>query len=290
MIEAKILCDSVGAESPRLTTFQLRYPRFIHSEFLTHRMFSRNSSSSRATVTKSLLDEVRSSNRVTPSYFGKNQKGMRAEHELTDDELYECKRSWVAAAFDAAYWAEKMLNNNCHKQIVNRLLEPYTHINVICTGVESAYLNFFGLRLDKTAQPEMKLLAEAMWQQWNERKPAIFHFGVWHLPLITPDDYDRSGGIEIETAKKISVGRCAHVSYGTDLLPIEKAIRLHDFLLTNRHFSPFEHQATPDVEYWNNNNDFGWRNSDQHGNLTGWKQYRKQLPNENIAPLPVEYQ
>ena len=47
-ISAEIVADSVNEHGNRITTMLLTYPRFIHGEVLTHRMFSRNSASSRA--------------------------------------------------------------------------------------------------------------------------------------------------------------------------------------------------------------------------------------------------
>ena len=44
---AEVLLDSVNPTGQRLTTFVLRFPRFVLSEFNTYRMFSRNASSSR---------------------------------------------------------------------------------------------------------------------------------------------------------------------------------------------------------------------------------------------------
>ena len=42
-----------------LWTFELTYPRYIHSEFMTHRVFSRNASSSRAIPVKRMIEQVR---------------------------------------------------------------------------------------------------------------------------------------------------------------------------------------------------------------------------------------
>jgi thymidylate synthase ThyX len=45
-ISAKIIADSVSSDTnQRIITMELEYPRFIHSEFMTHRVFSRNAAS-----------------------------------------------------------------------------------------------------------------------------------------------------------------------------------------------------------------------------------------------------
>ena len=47
-IKVEIVADSINQQGDRLTSLVLTYPRIIHAEMMTHRMFSRNASSSRA--------------------------------------------------------------------------------------------------------------------------------------------------------------------------------------------------------------------------------------------------
>ena len=79
--DAKIILDSVGPNDARLTTFELTYPRMVHAELMTHRMFSRNSASSRAIPTEKLLARIEE-DPVLPVWWGKNQSGMQAREEL----------------------------------------------------------------------------------------------------------------------------------------------------------------------------------------------------------------
>lgn len=288
MIEAQIICDSIAKDAPRLTTFRLRYPKFIHGEFMTHRVFSRNASSSRAVKVEKNIEEVETSY-AAPVWWGKEQKGMTSGEELKPTgydfggSLEHAQRLWEDAAQDAARNARWLNKIHLHKSIVNRVLEPFLHINVIATSCEEGLLNFFGLRLSRYAQPEMRVLAEKMWSAWQESKPRLLEYGWWHLPLVTDEEYSELWPDtpdvmdEKALAVKVSVGRCAHVSYGTALLSIEKAIILHDRLLENRHFSPFEHQAkpSPDTTKW--------------GNFPFWAQYRKMFLGENLTPLPEGY-
>ena len=58
MIKSEIVADSLAPSGVRLTTFVLTYPRFIHAEFMTHRMFSRNASSSRAIPVRKSIEMV----------------------------------------------------------------------------------------------------------------------------------------------------------------------------------------------------------------------------------------
>src|ERR1700743_2471111 len=109
-ITAKIIAASIGEHAPRLTTLQLRYPKFIHGEFMTHRVFSRNASSSRAIPTERLLAEVRSDiERAAPVFWGKNQKGMQAIEELAPAKLDAAKILWINAAMKAADYADQLI-------------------------------------------------------------------------------------------------------------------------------------------------------------------------------------
>lgn len=313
MIEAKVICDSVNAQGDRLTTFKLRYPKFIHGEMMTHRVFSRNASSSRAIPTAKLLEEVRSDAlRAAPVFWGKNQPGMQAAEELSDEADHNeisdrtwANLRWRDAALAAAEIAEDMLELGVHKQIVNRLLEPFSHINVVCTATE--YANFFGLRLDKAAQPEMRALALAMWREYEGSDATLRKPGEWHLPFLdqfdderayrrscssaSPEKVDRDHMIDL--CRKVSTARCARVSYTTHEDPTRKPTFEEDLALYDRllgaqplHASPAEHQATPDWPTEDAN--YPWQYKSQHGNFVGWRQHRKMIAGEAVAPMPKE--
>lgn len=335
MISAEVIADSIGEKSPRLTTFKLRYPKFIHGEFMTHRAFSRNASSSRAVPVSKNLEEVRSDElRAGPLYWGAEQKGMQSGAELDDE--FDCVGGvimrdkplppagrfgsttpypgrtqkalaeiyWRYAVLDAAQKAENLHVLGAHKSIVNRILEPFLHINVVMTSCEPGLLNFFGLRLDKAAQPEMRMLAEAMWRAWNKSLAIKLATGEWHLPFVEPSDFDtRIARIELgEQLKRISVARCARVSYESFTTrkrsSVEEDMQLYARLVEQRHYSPFEHQATPDqwicerykMIYGPSDYDGEWEAPRLHGNLPGWRQYRKHLADEDQAHLPEGYE
>lgn len=317
MIEAKVICDSISPDGNRLTTMQLRYPKFIHGEFMTHRVFSRNASSSRAVPTAKLLEEVRSDElRAVPVFWGKNQAGMQDAGELDNiasigtlvsgascTALEAAKRAWANAARDAADTAEYLASIGAHKQIVNRIIEPFTHINVVVTATE--WDNFFGLRLHKDADPTMQALAVAMWKVYNASVPKLLASGQWHLPYLRAEDdlgYDvrvnseGAGEFAIDHYIKISVARCARVSY-TSYETGKPSTVGEDLVLYNRllsaqplHASPAEHQATPDTEGFSTRKGiYEWYQPQEHGNFHGWRQYRKMLKGENCAPLPETF-
>lgn len=272
MIEAKIIADSVSESGKRITTMQVKFHRFILPEFNTHRVFSRNFSSSRAIPTKKLLEQVRN-DPAMPVHWGANQAGMQAERELEGDALKNAQFSWRRAAESAASMAEIMADLGAHKQIVNRIIEPYIWANGIVTSTE--WENWFELRAHPDAQPEIHELALRMQDAMSASTPRLLKVGEWHLPYIT-DEEREDEFYQIEANKssnmlaKISAARCCRVSYlkhdGT------KADVNEDLFLFQRlagaeplHASPLEHQATPSTY----NERHLW------GNLFGWTQYRK---------------
>ena len=78
MISVKVIADSISAHTKqRITTLELEYPRFIHAELMTHRVFSRNSSSSRAIPIQTMINHIKATTAI-PIHWGKNQSGMQA--------------------------------------------------------------------------------------------------------------------------------------------------------------------------------------------------------------------
>lgn len=291
-ISAKIIADSVSQEGVRLTTMLLRYPRFIHAELMTHRVFSRNASSSRAIPVERLIKDVQD-DPAMPIHWGKNQKGMQADKEndalvfkqyaYTSGSLpgVTPKAAWLQARDEAIVFARAFAEAGYHKQVVNRILEPFAHINVVVTSVHWA--NFYGLRYHKDAQPEIRALAEAMYNAQLASQPTELGINEWHLPFISGEELS-DPHLSIDDLIKMSVARCARTSFLTHDLQIpdpQKDIALHDRLLVERpvHASPAEHQAKPDTRI----GAVQWRHPHLHGNLTGWIQYRKKIPNENIS-------
>lgn len=323
-IQAIIIADSISENSPRLTTFQLRYPRFIHAEELTHRILettpellfceaipdglmydqdlSRNASSSRAIPVKRMIEDLRR-DPALPIYWGSNKPGMQAGEELTGAALAQVKSEWILAMNRAIDSAKFMMDCGLHKQIANRILEPWAHINVVVTATE--WENFFALRSHPDAQPEIKMLSDMMQEALANSTPTELKPGEWHMPYIQEMDHDLiylyskvnritrdepSAEELLELAKLVSTARCARVSYLThDGRPtsVEEDVELARKLIVAQplHASPAEHQATPDTIYSNPHNDpmVHYENLELHGNFDGWIQHRKLLPNECIS-------
>lgn len=261
MINSKIILDSVNLYGNRLTSYVLTYPRLILAEFNTHRVFSRNSASSRAIPVNKIINSV-IENPFVPNYWGKNQKGMQANEELNLEISLKCDEKWLEARDNAVNSAKKLLELGVHKQIANRLLEPFYYITTIITATD--FENFFSLRAHKDAQPEFKVLAEKMLEDYNQSMPKFLQNDEWHMPF-TSENFDCTEAQKL----KIATARCARVSYLNfeGIIDYEKDYELHDDLLISGHLSPFEHCAKPKKGRW--------------GNFNGWLQYRKIFKGEN---------
>lgn len=257
---ARVLLDSVSPAGVRLATLEVTFPRFVLSEFNTHRTFSRNSASSRAVPTNKLLEKV-ANTPVLPLEWGRNKAGMSADDVLTREEEERAKAIWLSARDCAVKHARELAELKVHKQELNRILEPFLWHTVIVTSTE--WDNFFTLRCAPTAQPEIREAAMRMRAALDASTPRPVAYGEWHLPLVQDDERT----LDIETHKKISAARCARVSYLTHggTREIEKDIELHDRLKRERHLSPFEHVATPahDARFY--------------ANVRGWHQMRREI-------------
>ena len=289
-IQAKIIADSKSSYSRRLTTFQLLYPRFVHGEFMTHRKLSRNASSSRATPIKTLIANIKADTAM-PIHWGAHQKGMQADLECNapvhmpynSEATWPLSRehAWMEARDRAIDVAEAYDAAGYHKQVVNRILEPFSHISVIATA--SSWDNFFHLRADPDAQPEIRVLAETMLKEMIASKPTLLKPNEWHLPYVTAHELNTMSNDQLV---KISVARCARVSYLThdgETPELAKDLELYDRLVgsTPLHASPAEHQAMFDtVDIFDLEPKYGqpaWG-----GNFgPGFIQYRKLLSGEN---------
>lgn len=314
MITADIILDSISPANKRLTTWVLTYPRFVHAEVMTHRVFSRNASSSRAIPITKLLEAVKT-NPAMPVWWGKNQSGMQANEQLDDTKqdffrsyeiknedglitakmsgmsaLKAAKLDWLDARDQAVVSVRKLMEVGLHKQIANRVIEPWTHITVILSGTE--FENFFSLRAHKDAQPEFQELANIMLEKYNVSTPQNVDYDKWHIPFGDKLDDNRimateawkketdgmafglSGDIQNylnDFRLKIATARCARVSYlnfeGKD--DYESDIALADRLASSGHWSPFEHCATPLTS------DHLSSGMVSPSNFVGWVQYRK---------------
>ncbi len=304
--EAKVLADSVSPAGHRLTTLEATFPRFILAEFNTHRVFSRNSASSRAIpVAKQLrrvLDEP-----YVPVEFGSNQPGMQAGPPLTGSAREAAETEWLRARDAAVRHVLGLITSpqevaghpdlhacldavggslknppaewlNVHKQVANRLLEPFMWHTVIVSA--TTWDNFWNLRCHPDAQPEIQLIATKMREALDGSQPEALGEGKWHLPLIKESDLVEAASLD--ELVKISIGRCARVSYLTHAgtRDLSADVALYDRLLESGHMSPMEHAARPMTRA-------ELERSQWCGNFEGWVSHRKLIPSEE-NPLAAQ--
>lgn len=264
--KATVIADS-SAFNSRLTTMVVTFHRYVLSEFNTHRMFSRNGASSRAIPVQKMIEKARVSN-VEPLEWGQNQTGMQAWKELTGEHLAYAQQAWNIARARAIDVAEAMVDANLHKQIVNRILEPFLPITMVVTGDQRAYANFFSQRCHPMAAPEIKALAYRMQEAFITSVPKELNSGGLHLPFYRRELAD----VPVIDCVKACVARCARVSYDNHdgTTSVEADLSLYEKLVSASppHLSPMEHVAEVNTSLLN---------IDTGNFCKPWYQHRKKL-------------
>jgi thymidylate synthase ThyX len=271
--QARVIEDSISEDGNRLTTLEVVFHRFVLAEFNTHRLFSRNSASSRAIPFRKQVNRVLEHPAV-PVAWPAEQRGMVGGDEI--DNAAWAEQEWLAARDKAVASAERLAKLGVHKSVVNRLLEPFMWHTVIVTATD--WDGFWHQRCHAHAQPEIHVAADAMLEAYNNSTPRLLVAGQWHMPYIEDEDYDAvfayRGDADLGGAagllRQVSAARCARVSYLTHdgVRSIEKDLELYRRLVERAggenpdpiHYSPLEHVATP--------------GRGDKGNFTGWDQLR----------------
>jgi hypothetical protein len=269
---AEVLADSISPHGARITTFRLRFPRFLLAQFNTHRAISKSARSSRAVPVEKMIAEVES-DPVFPIEWGANGRGMQAASEIHADRKDEARSAWWCARNDALKWARRLSACGVHKQVANRPLEPFMWADVVATATTPGWINYFALRCHEATQPEHRYLAVMMARAYRDSTPAVLQSFQWHMPFVTPAEHERLALLRDAQPDLIraSVARCARVSYrmhdgGEARIPADLALAAD--LERDGHWSPFEHQARPNRI----------RAEERSGNFVGWVQHRQELP------------
>lgn len=315
-ISVKTILRSRNATAPNkvLSTLLLRYPRFIHAEFMTHRCMSRNAASSRAIPVKKMIDDILLDTAM-PIHWGAAQKGMQADRECDNEITFmaprqkfagngdseirwqewrftEPARAWLEARDRAVEIARAFEAAGYHKQVINRLLEPFMHITVLVSSTE--WDNFLELRDHKDAEPHIQMLAREIRKCLEDESTVqTLEPDQWHLPFVS--EWEKSeivkeatgatwqepwGDAERLALVKLAVARCASTSYKTTDgfdMTLERAEGIYDKLHTKPfHASPFEHVAQAD-DRGGNVQISEWDHPWEHGNFVGFRQLRRQL-------------
>lgn len=305
MFKAKVVLDSIGPNDKRLISVEATYPRFIHSELLTHRDRERNSASSRAiswrkarkddgnmngkvaydfdgiALTENCMMGMIISDPVIPIYLGKEQVGMQSGEELSGADREETVKDIIEMRDFCLKVCDRMAKRGLHKSIVNRYVEPWMWITVLMTATE--WKNFFRLRCHPDAEKHFQKIAGMIRDEIEKSVPQRLKAGEWHLPYINDEDWlynnfhELDGESITDKMKLVSAGRCARLSYLThdgrrDLREDSKLaqrliVRTDDVI----HASPLGHvgEASDDPLL-------------RSGPFRGWKQFRKEFANENV--------
>lgn len=291
MICSKIIGDSINPVETRLTSVIFKYPRWMHSELMTHRVFSRNAASSRAIPFERMVRDLRY-DPACPVYWGTEQRGMQPAQEVNAPN--SCREMWLLARdrmIDDAECIRRVFN--LHKGTLNRIIEPWAWMTVLVTGSQWGFSNFFSLRAHKDAMPEFQALAYPFLEQYLDHKPAQLDWGQWHIP-----EFGEMESLHEVAMLQVATARCARLSYltfdGKHDISADKDI--HKKLMTSGHWSPFEHcaQAIDDQHYgafteypWSNFDMYsedGWPGGtywDRNLKPSCWGQYRKLFKDEN---------
>lgn len=276
-----------------LHTLLLRYPRCIHSEFLTHKALSKNAASSRAIPVDKLIRDVEE-NPFVPLVWSRNQKGMQGIDDFSPEEVEVFRKEWLEDRDYAVKSARRRAAQGLHKQVVNRHLEPFAHITVLASGTADGWNNLLWLRDHHAAEPHFQNLAKEIGRSLDDglKNVQVLEPGQWHLPFITDDERrDAYNGpsqtLSIESLKMLSVARCASTSYktvdGFDMT-MDRAKSIYDGLLSmdRVHASPFEHVAQANFLIAGRVPQPSKGQNNLSGNFApGWTQLRKTLPGEN---------
>lgn len=277
IITAKVIEDSVHPDTgSRLTTFLICYPKFIHGDFMTHRAFARNASSSRAEPSAKRREAIRK-HMAIPVAWGENKPGMQAGAALPAWITALCQAVWILTGHVALLASATLDRLHVHKQVVNRIVEPWSHITVVVTSTDEGYANFYALRDHEAADPTIQVLARRMLEVHADSVPRKLAFGQMHLPFVTDEERET---LPLVNQIQISVARCARTSYNTfdgrSSLPKDIALVCRLLDAKPMHASPTEHQASALLP---------GKRCGCFGPSSGWQQYRKTLIGESVRDL-----
>lgn len=287
-IRAAVLAKSI-ANGITITTFLIDFPRFILAELNTHRAVSKNGASSRAIPVAQQIERVKN-NPVVPIHFGLNQAGMSADTEVDENTKNKGVYEWLFNANRSVVGAQILQGMGVHKQVVNRIMEPYSFMRMVVTATE--WDNFFWLRLHKDADPHIAELARVMLHAYQQTPAVVLTEDCWHTPFFAQGFWspivENAHGITAQEAIEHSMSCCAQTSYRKLDMSTEKTEAIVERLFNGErvHASPSEHIAKP-IEFTHCNPFIEATHIDSQDNLwsnnfKGWYQYRQGI-NNNVC-------
>lgn len=235
-ITAKVICDTLppGPETERLTTFVCTVPKFLLQELNTHRTLCKNAASSRAIPVMKMKEKAT----YTPRFWPQNVKGMQAGPSVDEDTARVARGLWDSARKNALDTAEQLAALGIHKEVTNRILEPFLMVPWIVTGTKTWLNYFFNLRCVSGADNAMGYLAYLMAKEYLNSVPSP---GLHHRPFFTEEDALLSENEQI----LVLAARAARISYANfeGKRDTQDDLRLGNDLWSSGHLSPFDHYA-----------------------------------------------
>jgi|SRR5690606_8116950 len=310
----KVVEDTLAPNKRRGISLEMSYPRFIHSEVLTHRDRARNSSSSRAIPWPVMCSKIRD-DAVVPLAWVREQKGMMGGLALTGEDAEKATKIWLKLRDNAVYGAQELADLGIHKSLCNRVTEPWMWITTIMTATQ--WKHFLLLRAHPEAEQHFQHLGRLIINAIKASKPKKLKEGEWHLPYVVEEDYDECRKYAItasrysaktcqlinkhyengnEILKMISVARCARVSIvspGEVKRNIQKDLETFDRLHCGSkmcHSDSMELLGGDQLDHLPHISPFEHQlmalsvneRDSWMGCVKGYKQYRKEFKNEYI--------
>jgi hypothetical protein len=289
-------------------------------------MFSTSAASSRAIPFAKMQEQLTGK----PVRFGQANPGMQDKGEDYQGNLivdgsyqlsdYTPEEVWGMAQASATKFSKVFQDAGYHKQVYNRLTEPFQMIRVLITSTE--WENFWWLRNDAAADPTLHETARIMKEAYDASKPQILKAGEYHLPFVdqirdkkgmqsfyiraekpkTENSVGIATPLTLEEAITVSCARCAAQSFRNTDYGLKKSEQVYDRLVNDDkvHAGALEHVATPMKVAESDYRGLGlinvpsypksWQDGVSHadrdgqlwsGNLRGWVQHRKTVVGEN---------
>lgn len=268
--EVEIIEHTRTEASAELITVASRHPRMIHADSMTYRGMSRNASSSRAIPTKR-MNRFIAADPVRLVYYGQERPGMVATEQIPPERIARAKSLIDTHRDQSLKLVNDLADLGLHKQAANRYAEPHAWINVLWTGNLETWLNVFAQRItgygDWKAQPEYVWECVKIARLIRKSEPRCIDVGQWHVPFVSDLERDQ---FSPELFLRLSVARSCRISLKTfddKVASVEDDLATYTKLLTNDHWSPFEHQGQA-LAY----------KDDRSGNFRGYRQLRQMLP------------
>ena len=292
-ISARVVAYSESVfTGEHIVTFELTYPRIIHGEFMTHRLFSRNAASSRA-IPIAVMNQGILDNPAMPVRFGSNRPGMQdggvhVSLVYKDGVLYKPEDAWKQAATEMVDWSSAFATAGYHKQVSNRLTEFGQFMRTVVTFTGNG-ANFFGLRYHGDADPTIGELARCMYEALKSATPVVLGEGDWHLPYYNDGSFIKSRDHGLAKAQRVSASCCAQASFRKLDDSQKKADAVFARLIESQpvHASPVEHQACPLRAKAGFRSRFvtaiDREGNSWSGNFRNWGQWRQVIPGQLIT-------